>query len=177
MSLPQFEQTFGGLFEGTPWVLQRAYAAKPFADTFALRGAFHDALLTGSPEEQLELMNSFADLGSEGDAANAYLLDHDTAGIGGLEENALAAVHELAVAYRAHFGFPLIVCAREVERYERVLSGGWSRMANSPAVERSSGLIEIARIANYRFDELVANANPIAAAHVQAWQGAPAGAH
>jgi 2-oxo-4-hydroxy-4-carboxy--5-ureidoimidazoline (OHCU) decarboxylase len=39
-------------------------------------------------------------------------------------------------------------------------------MANAPAVERASGLIEIAKIANYRFDELVANANPIASAQL-----------
>jgi uric acid transporter len=76
-------------------------------------------------------------------------------------------VLELALAYRKHFGFPLIICAREVERYERVLASGWSRMANSPSVERAAGLIEIAKIANYRFDELVANANPIAAAHIE----------
>jgi 2-oxo-4-hydroxy-4-carboxy--5-ureidoimidazoline (OHCU) decarboxylase len=53
-----------------------------------------------------------------------------------------------------------------VERYERVLSGGWNRMANAPSVERSANLIEIAKIANYRFDELVANANPIATARL-----------
>src|ERR1700761_6253567 len=166
MSADQFAATFGMLVEGTPWVLQRAYAQRPFADTIALRSAFHEALLTGLESEQLELMNSFADLGSPADEANAYVLDHINAGIAGIEDDDQHGVLALAQAYRAHFGFPLIVCAREVERYERVLATGWSRMANAPRVERSAGLIEIAKIANYRFDELVANANPIAAAHV-----------
>jgi OHCU decarboxylase len=164
MSFEQFAATFGGLVENTPWVLARAYDARPFADTIALRSAFHDALLTGTPDEQLELMNSFADLGSEQDEANAYVLDHASAGIDGLEEGEHNEVLKLAQAYRAHFGFPLIVCAREVERYERVLATGWSRMANARAVERAAALIEIAKIANYRFDALVANANPIATA-------------
>jgi OHCU decarboxylase len=167
MSAAQFKQTFGGLLENTPWVLERAYAMKPFADTIALRAAFHDALLTGTPDEQLELLNSFADLGSPGDADNAYVLDHVNAGIDGLDTEEQSNVLELAQAYRAHFGFPLIVCAREVERYERVLANGWTRMVNATAVERSTALIEIAKIANYRFDELVANANPIAAAHIE----------
>jgi uric acid transporter len=167
MSGAEFTKTFGGLFENTPWVLQRAYAMKPFDDTIALRAAFHDALLTGTPDEQLQLLNSFADLGSPGDADNAYLLDHVTAGIDGLDSDEHKDVLELAQAYRKHFGFPLIVCAREVERYERVLAHGWSRMANASAVERATALIEIAKIANYRFDELVANANPIAAAHIE----------
>ncbi|RDJ26989.1 xanthine permease [Bosea caraganae] len=174
MSSAAFSKTFGGLVENTPWVLERAYAMKPFADTIALRTAFHDALLTGSAEEQLQLMNSFADLGSEGDADNAYRLDHVNAGIDGLDAEDQGHVLELARAYRKHFAFPLIVCAREVERYERVLANGWSRMANSPGVERAAGLIEIAKIANYRFDDLVANANPIAAAHIERFVQHPA---
>jgi OHCU decarboxylase len=166
MSREQFFETFGGLMENTPWVLERAFAMRPFADTRALRSAFHDALLTGSPAEQLELLNSFADLGSEMDADNAYVLDHANAGFDGLEDSERNEVLELARTYRQQFGFPLIICAREVERYERVLSGGWNRMANAPSVERSSNLIEIAKIANHRFDELVANANPIATARL-----------
>ena len=35
----------------------------------------------------------------------------------------------------------------------------------TPPRRAAAGLVEIAKIANYRFDELVANANPIASAH------------
>jgi uric acid transporter len=71
---------------------------------------------------------------------------------------------QLADAYREHFGFPLIICARETARFDRVLRNGWSRIDNSAAVERAFALIEVAKIANYRFGDLVADANPIAAA-------------
>ncbi len=165
MTQAEFTKTFGGLVERTPWVLERAYAGKPFADTIALRNAFQEALLTGSSEEQLQLMNSFGDLGSEHEAPDAYMLDHASAGIGGLEDEDRGQVLELAKAFRRQFGFPLIVCARDVQRYDRVLGNGWARMANAPSIERAAGLVEIAKIANYRFDELVANANPIASAH------------
>ena len=70
----------------------------------------------------------------------------------------------LAAAYREHFGFPLIICARETERFDRVLRNGWSRIDNSAATEKAYALIEVAKIANYRFTDLVADANPIAAA-------------
>jgi OHCU decarboxylase len=166
MGRDTFDATFGGLVENTPWVLERVFAMRPFADTLALRSAFQDVLLTGSADEQLQLMNSFADLGSDEEAKDAYMLDHAQAGIDGLMEQERREVLQLARAYRQHFHFPLIVCAREVERYGKVLSGGWYRMANSAGVERSSALLEIAKIANYRFDELVANANPIAAAQL-----------
>jgi OHCU decarboxylase len=166
MSRDTFDATFGGLVENTPWVLERVFAMRPFADTLALRSAFQDVLLTGSADEQWQLMNSFADLGSDEEAKDAYMLDHAQAGIDGLMEQERREVLQLARAYRQHFHFPLIVCAREVERYGKVLSGGWYRMANSAGVERSSALLEIAKIANYRFDELVANANPIVAAQL-----------
>ncbi len=87
--------------------------------------------------------------------------------MGSLDDETYAEVSELATAYRRHFGFPLIVCARDVEaRYERVLATGWSRLANAASVERATALIEIAKIANYRFADLVADANPIASARV-----------
>jgi OHCU decarboxylase len=174
MSRQQFDATFGGLVENTPWVLERAYAARPFADTLALRSAFHDTLLTGTPDEQLRLMNSFADLGTDEEAGDRYMADHANAGIDGLMDKERGEVQTLARAYRQRFNFPLIVCAREVDRYDRVLSSGWHRLANSPSVERAAGLIEIAKIANYRFDELVANANPIASAQIDRYTKAAA---
>ncbi len=165
MTVEQFGETFSSLVEGSIWVIERAYAQRPFTDTVALRSAFHDALLSGTDAEQDELLNSFADLGTEDDGA--YTGDHTAAGLGSLDEDTYAEVRELAAAYRQHFGFPLIVCARDVvARYERVLATGWSRLANAVSVERATALIEIAKIANYRFDDLVADANPIASARV-----------
>ncbi|WP_428378082.1 2-oxo-4-hydroxy-4-carboxy-5-ureidoimidazoline decarboxylase [Lichenicoccus sp.] len=164
MDRARFDATFGVLVENTPWVLERTYAMLPFADTSALRAAFHDVLLTGSPAQQMQLMTSFADLGHEDPAEDPYRSDHARAGLGGLAPAEREEVQALAAAYRKQFGFPLIICAREVERYGRVLANGWYRMANAPSVEHAAALIEIAKIANHRLDELVANANPITSA-------------
>ena len=48
-----------------------------------------------------------------------------------------------------------------------MLSGGWERLNNSPTQEHATALIEIAKIATHRFDELVANANPIHSARTR----------
>ncbi|MCW0215016.1 MAG: purine/pyrimidine permease [Pseudonocardia sp.] len=169
----EFDVRFGPLVGDTPWIARRARERRPFADTLALRSALHDALLSGSDAEEDELLGSFADLGTEPDEGSAYLRDHDEAGLAGIDAELRADLHELAVAYRARFGFPLIVSARDAEaRYERVLETGWGRMANSPGVERTSALLEIAKIANHRFDELVADANPIASARMPRFEQA-----
>ncbi|MGA9871138.1 MAG: solute carrier family 23 protein, partial [Rhodococcus sp. (in: high G+C Gram-positive bacteria)] len=162
MSEEEFASTFGCLVQGTPWVVERAYRQRPYSDAHGLREAFQEALLAGSTEEQLELIDNYPDLGSED--ATGVLNAADHVGLSNLDEDEHGTIVRLAAEYREHFGFPLVICARETERYDRVLANGWSRMENAPAVERSFAMIEIAKIANYRFDDLVADANPIMAA-------------
>ncbi|MDT5073626.1 MAG: uric acid transporter [Mycobacterium sp.] len=162
MTRERFTEVFGYVVQDVPWAVERAFEQRPFSDTRALREAFQDAVLTGSSEQQLQLINAFHDLGAEDETGHALAVDH--VALSNLAEEDHNDVVELAGAYREHFGFPLVICARETEHFDRVLKNGWSRMANSSTIEHSTALIEIAKIANYRFDDLVADANPIAAA-------------
>lgn len=162
MTRERFTEVFGHVVQDVPWAVERAFEQRPFADTKAMREAFQDAVLTGSSEQQEELLNAFHDLGAEDETGHALAVDH--VALSNLDEDDHNDVVELANAYREHFGFPLIICARETERFDRVLKNGWSRMDNSPAAEKAFALIEVAKIANYRFTDLVADANPIAAA-------------
>lgn len=162
MSEERFTEVFGHVVQDVPWAVRRAYSQRPFATTRDLREAFQDAVLTGSSEEQSELLNAFHDLGAEDETGTALAVDH--VALSNLDDSDHDDVVQLAAAYRDHFGFPLIICARETEHFDRVLRNGWSRMDNSPAAERAFALIEVEKIANYRFEDLVADANPIAAA-------------
>jgi uric acid transporter len=162
MTRERFNQVFGHVVQEVSWAADRAFDQRPFADTTALREAFQDAVLTGTSEQQAELLNSFHDLGAEDDTGQVLAADH--VALSNLDEEDHQDVVSLAAAYREHFGFPLIICARETERFDRVLRNGWSRIDNSAATEKAYALIEVAKIANYRFTDLVADANPIAAA-------------
>ncbi|GAB88388.1 solute carrier family 23 protein [Gordonia rhizosphera] len=162
MTKEQFHLTFGEVVQDVGWVLDRAYDQKPFEDVHDLRSAFQEAMLTGSDEQHLELIRAFPDLGREDESGELVAVDHK--GLSQLEEDEHQNVVNLAEAYQEHFGFPLVICARETERYDRVLRNGWARMDNSETSEKSFALIEIAKIANYRFDDLVADANPITSA-------------
>jgi len=73
----------------------------------------------------------------------------------------------VTTAYRERFGFPLIVCVRDNPSRERILEQGRVRLQNSPVQEHAAALIEIAKIAGHRFDDLVADANPIHSARTQ----------
>ncbi|MFT4126632.1 MAG: 2-oxo-4-hydroxy-4-carboxy-5-ureidoimidazoline decarboxylase, partial [Gordonia sp. (in: high G+C Gram-positive bacteria)] len=163
MTEEQFAATFGGVVQNVDWVVQNAFAQRPFENVHDLRSAFQEAMLTGSDNEQLALIQAFPDLGVE-DEATGELTAVDHKGLSHLEESEHENIVSLSSAYRKHFGFPLVICARETERYDRVLRTGWARMDNSAKSERSFALIEIAKIANYRFDDLVADANPLTSA-------------
>lgn len=163
MTPERFRETFGDLVQNVDWVVDRAYDQRPFDDVHDLRSAFQEAMLTGSDEEQMQLIQAFPDLGAE-DEETGEMVAVDHKGLSQLEETEHENVVNLSAAYQEHFGFPLVICARETERYDRVLRNGWARMDNSETSEKSFALIEIAKIANYRFDDLVSDANPITSA-------------
>lgn len=164
MSEDQFVSTFNPVVQGNAWVLESAYSLKPFTSAAALSEGFQDALLTATPDQQDQLLSSFPDLGTFDESGTPLATDHAVSALGNLGEDELANVVELAAAYRERFGFPLIVCARDYDRYDQLLRFGWSRMDNSRRIERQGALIEVSKIINARFDELVADANPISSA-------------
>jgi OHCU decarboxylase len=157
-------------------VVENAYTQRPFTDTNALRRAFQEALFAATPEQQRELMACYPNLGSvavaEGRAGEHSKVDQATAGLTRLTEDDHTAFEELTTAYREKFGFPLIVCVRDVPDRQRILAQGWARMKNSPTQEHAAALIEIAKIAGHRFDDLVADANPIHTARTQRYGAA-----
>lgn len=165
-----FVATFASLFQGPSWVVENAYERRPFADTVALRAAFQDALFMGSRAERQDLIRAYPDLGSastsEDEATGLIRRDEASLGFHQLAAADQEQVEVLAARYRERFGYPLVICVRDRASVEQVLAEGWARLENSPKAERTASLLEISRIAGHRFDELVADANPIRSA----WQ-------
>jgi uric acid transporter len=164
-------RTFSGLFQGPDWVVERAYAQRPFSDTHALRRSFQDALFAATVEEQEQLINSYPTLGSQsvamGEEGEASLTDQSALGLNRLAEKEHEELASLTQAYREQFNFPLVTAVRDQTSFDQVLRNGWERLNNSPTQEHATALIEIAKIATHRFDELVANANPIHSARTR----------
>jgi OHCU decarboxylase len=173
MSRDEFVAAFGRLFQGPTDVVARAYDRKPFADTTALRTAFQEALFAAPREEQRALMAAYPDLGgdrvADGDEGEDSREDQAAAGLTRLSDDDRSEFAELAAAYRERFGIPLIVCVREHPDRAAILREGRRRLGNSPAQEHAAALIEIAKVANRRFEDLVAEANPITTARAGAF--------
>ena len=178
MSRESFVDTFGRLFQGPTWVVERAYDLRPFADTHDLRMAFQESLFSADRTEQRDLLSFYPDLGSdavEGETrSEESARDQGSVGLTMLNDEDHEEFAHLTEAYRERFGIPLIVSVRDVDKRDEILKSGWERMQNAPTQEHAAAIIEVAKIANHRFDDLVADASPILGARAVRMEAAPA---
>ncbi|MFC7485920.1 2-oxo-4-hydroxy-4-carboxy-5-ureidoimidazoline decarboxylase [Knoellia sp. CPCC 206453] len=165
MSREEFGATFAGLYQGPGWVVDAAYDLRPFSDTHDLRRAFQEAQFGASEEEQKQLIGAYPALGAiavaHGDEGEESIRDQGTVGLTRLADHEHEELAALTEAYRDKFGFPLVICVRDHDSFKTVLKQGQQRLENGASQEQAAALVEIAKIANYRFNDLVAAANPI----------------
>jgi OHCU decarboxylase len=178
MTRETFVQTFGRLFQGPSWVAERAYDLRPFKDTHDLRMAFQESLFSAGRNEQRDLLSFYPDLGSDAvdgdERGEDSAKDQGSVGLTLLSDEDHEEFAHLTEAYRDRFGIPLIVSVRDVENRNQILKSGWERMQNAPTQEHAAAVIEVAKIANHRFDDLVADASPILSARATRMTAAPA---
>ena len=161
MSHEQFVDRFGGLFQGPPWIADKAYDTRPFGDVYELRKAFHDVLFEASDDRQLELIRAYPALGRvarQPEGGPGYTLsvtDQAFAGLDRLDLDENRTFEELTHAYHERFGFPFVIAVRENTK-ETILRAGNVRLHNSPTTEQATALVEIAKIANLRLLDRVA---------------------
>jgi OHCU decarboxylase len=170
MSQDEFARAFSGLFQHVPWAVNTAYEQRPFADTRDLRAAFQEALFSANRDQQDELLHAYPELGSDALELPESVRDQSVLGLNRLDDEDYEEFRKLNQAYREKFGFPYIASVRTAESRMHLIDDGWDRMDHAPNQERATALIEVAKIANHRFDDLVADANPIHSARTQRFE-------
>lgn len=167
MDRDQFVATFSSMFSAHTWPAERAWESRPFASVSELRSSFEDAVLAASPEEAEELIASYTDVVSlilDGAGDEQASTDTSSLSVGEVSSEEAEELRALAAAYREKFGRPLVICVDNVVDRKHLLSSGWRRVEHSPAREARFALGEVIDIADLRFDQLVADANPMRAA-------------
>lgn len=79
----------------------------------------------------------------------------DRAGLALLDSGDREQLAGIAAAYRDRFGFPLIVCLRDAGDRTALLATARRRLDHPPAQEHATALVEIAKVAGHRYDDLV----------------------
>src|SRR5258706_8291653 len=156
--LPQadFVARLGGVYEHSPWVAERAMAARPFASFEALHAAMQRAVEGASTDERLALIRAHPELLGKLEAAlltESSRSEQASAGLDRCSAAQKSRMRSLNQAYREKFGFPFVVavngldCAGIIERIE-------ARLQHARQGELATALQEIGRIARFRLEGL-----------------------
>src|ERR1700691_3739897 len=151
-----FVERFGGIYEHSRWVAEAAYdAALTSADDSAegLASAMAAAMAKGSEAAKRALIQAHPDLA--GRLALAKKLTREStheqasAGLDHLSADELARFTALNAAYRARFGFPLVMAVKGKTKAE-ISAAFERRLENDPPAEFAAALLEIEQIAALR---------------------------
>lgn len=164
MERDTFVETFGGLYAGATWPVERVWEQRPFESTADLRRALQEAVLTAGEDEQLDLVRNYVDivelLTTGGDALQAQL-DTGSLALEDLDDAEAAELAAIHAAYREKVDFPLIMCVSNLADRAQLIAQPWRRVESSPAREARAAVSEVLDIADERLDVLLADANPI----------------
>lgn len=151
-----FTAALGHLFEHSPWVAEETWAKRPFASAEALHVALCATMRAAPPDRQLALIRAHPDLA--GRLAQQKKLtaessrEQASAGLDQLTDAELAEFTRNNDAYKAKFSFPFIICAR-LNAKASILAAMAARLPNPPAVEFTTALAEIEKIAWLRLHD------------------------
>ena len=149
-----FVRVVGPVFEHSPWIAERAWAARPFASRDELHGALCNVVGRASADEKLSLVRAHPDLVGNVALTAESQSEQTTAGLGSLSEDERQLFRDYNAQYRQRFGFPFVICAR-LNKKEAILRAFPPRLQNSPETEMKTALEEIYKIAELRLRDLL----------------------
>ncbi len=146
MGRESFTAALGWIFEESPWVAERAWTSRPFADVSALHLAMVREVEQASPEEQLALLRAHPDLGTR-----ARMSAASTSEQAGLDfDKRFIALNE---NYREKFGFPFLYAVKGSTRQD-IFRALEERFPSDRGAEFAEALRQVYKIADFRLQEI-----------------------
>lgn len=159
LTLAQFAARFGGVFEHSPWVAERAWQRRPFDSVDRLHASMMQVVGEASSEEQLALVRAHPELAGREAAKGELTADSSSEqgrlGFLSLDRSHVERMAELNRRYRQRFGFPCIVALRLHAGRESVMAAMQRRLGNTGQAELASALVEIGHITRGRLDKIM----------------------
>ena len=153
-----FVAALGGVFEHSPWIAERAFAARPFASVDALHRAMLHVVDSATRDEQLALIRAHPELAGRAMIRNEMTSDstkeQSGAGLTNCSPDEYRRLVALNERYNAKFGFPFILAVRGYDR-AGVIAEFARRVERDPDTEFDEALKQIARITKLRLDAML----------------------
>lgn len=154
MKREQFAAALGWVFEQSPWVAERAFAARPFASREALHRAMVEQMEQAAAAEQRDLLCAHSDLGARSQISAASAREQSVAGLDRLTVEEYYGFQELNRAYRTKFGIPFLYAVKGSTK-EDIFEALLARLDSSPDEEFRQALTEVSRIAWFRIESAI----------------------
>ena len=161
MDRAAFVARFGGVFEHSPWVAERAFALElgPAHDSaMGLHNALCRVFRSAPAGDRLGVLTAHPDLA--GKLAQAKRLTADSsreqasAGLDALTDAERETFQRLNAAYVARHGFPFIIAVRDNTKAS-ILAAFETRLANDQATEFATACAQVERIAALRLKDML----------------------
>jgi 2-oxo-4-hydroxy-4-carboxy-5-ureidoimidazoline decarboxylase len=153
MDKAAFLSRFGHLFEHSPWVVERAWAYRPFADPDALYDAFLQVLADATEEERLALVQAHPRLADKAQIAEGLTADsaaeQASAGLTALTPDEFRLFHGLNNVYSDRLGFPFVICVRLHDK-AAILRIMGERVERDRPTELAAAIVQVGLIARMR---------------------------
>jgi 2-oxo-4-hydroxy-4-carboxy-5-ureidoimidazoline decarboxylase len=154
----EFVTLVGTIFEGSPWIAERAWPARPFGSTSDLHRSLCQCMYDANREEKLSLIRAHPDLAGcaarEGTLTPESSAEQAGAGLDRLTQREFASFSRMNEEYRARFGFPFVICVSEHAKAS-ILAQFSARLENDGEKEIETALEEICGIARLRLRDLL----------------------
>ena len=147
-----FVRELGWVFEGSPWVAERAWDRRPFASVRDLHAAMTAVVERASEAEQLALLQAHPDLGTRARISDASTGEQRGAGLDHLTADECARLQRLNDQYRRAFGFPFLFAVKGSTK-DDVLGALDARVSRPRAEEFAEALRQVYKIAWFRLEE------------------------
>ena len=162
MTRDHFIDRFGGVFEHSPWIAERAFdhgrIAKPLK-----AAAVHEALCTefraAGHDQRLAVLRAHPDLAGKlaiaGELTEESKSEQAGAGLDRLSATEHARFTELNTRYMRDFGFPFIIAVKGHDK-NSILAAFETRVGNDADTEFETACGQVERIAGFRVASILA---------------------
>jgi len=161
MSREEFVAAFGGIFEHSPWIAERAWQLElgPAHDTaIGVHSALCRAFRAASDDERLGVLKAHPDLAGKLAQAKRLTVESSaeqaSAGLDALTDAERAEFERLNAAYTERFGFPFIIAVKENTK-ATILDAFRTRLDHSRGEEFAAACRQVERIALHRLKDKV----------------------
>lgn len=153
-----FTQALHFAFELSPWVVEHAWDAGPFASVEAMHEAMMAVLDAATTADKLALIRAHPELAGKAAIAKQLTAESNaeqaSAGLDKLTPEEFARFHALNAAYAERFGFPFIICVRLNDK-DSILEAMAARLSNDEASEIAEAITQIGLISKLRLFDAV----------------------